>query len=65
MASRLTIELAPRDIAMGVGAVILGLGAFTWVFPMFLPPYLIYAAAGAAIGILGWFLAMLSRQGEK
>ena len=62
MASRLTIVLTPRNLAMGVGSVILGLAAFTWVFPLFLPPYMIYWVAGAAIGILGWFLFMLSRQ---
>ncbi len=62
MSSRLTINLTSRNLATGVGSVILGLAAFTWVFPMFLPPYLIYAAAGSVIGILGWFLYMLSRQ---
>lgn len=61
MASRLTVELTPRNLSTGVASVILGLAAFTWVFPMFLPTYLIHAAAGAAIGILGWFLFMLSR----
>jgi uncharacterized BrkB/YihY/UPF0761 family membrane protein len=62
MAARLTIKLSPLNIAMGVASVILGLALFTWLLPLFLPAELIYAVAGAAIGILAWFLYMLARQ---
>lgn len=62
MATKLTVKLSPLNLAMGVGAVILGLALFTWLLPLFLPPQLIYAVAGSAIGILAWFLYMLARQ---
>ena len=62
MATKLTVKLSPLNLAMGVASVILGLALFTWLLPLFLPPTLIYAVAGSAIGILGWFLYMLARQ---
>lgn len=65
MANRLSIKLSALNLAFGVGFVILSLALFTWLLPLFLPPDLIYAVAGAAIGILFWFLFLVARQGTE
>lgn len=62
MAARLTIKLTTLNLAIGVGFVVIALALFSWLLPMFLPPQMIYAITGTAIGILAWFLFMLSRQ---
>jgi len=65
MANRLSIKFSALNLAFGVGFVILSLALFTWLLPLFLPPDLIYAFAGAAIGILFWFLFLVARQGTE
>jgi uncharacterized BrkB/YihY/UPF0761 family membrane protein len=65
MTTRLSIKLSPLNLALGVGFVVVALALFTWLLPMFVPPDLIYAFAGAAIGILFWFLFLVARQGTE
>lgn len=57
----LQVRLTPFNLVVGVLFVVICLALFTWLLPMFLPAYLIHTVCGAAIGILGWFLFMLSR----
>ena len=62
---RFTLKLTGANLAFGVGFVILALALFTWLLPMLLPVELVLTMAGAAIGILFWFLFMLSRQSAE
>ncbi len=62
---RLSIRLTAVNLIIGVGFVIIALALFTWLLPMFLPPAFIHTIAGAATGILFWFIFMLSRQGAE
>ena len=41
--------------------VVVALALFGWLLPMFMPPMLIQTIAGVAVGILAWFLFLLSR----
>lgn len=62
---RLSVKLMTMNLVFGVIFVIVGLALFTWLLPMFLPAQFVLTVAGAAIGILLWFLFMLSRQGAE
>jgi len=62
---RLSVKLTTMNLVLGVVFVIVGLALFTWLLPMFLPASFVFTVAGAAIGILLWFLFMLSRQGAE
>ncbi len=64
-APRLTIKLNATNLVLGVAFVFVSLALFTWLLPMVLPPGAVYTIAGAAIGILFWFLFMLSRQSAE
>lgn len=58
---RLQVQLTPVNLVVGVVIVVLCLAVFTWLLPMFMPAYLIQTVAATMIGILAWFLFMLSR----
>ncbi len=62
---RLSVKLTTTNLIAGVAFVVVSLALFTWLLPLFLPASLVLVMAGAAIGILFWFLFMLSRQGAE
>ena len=64
-APRLSVKLTTTNLMIGVAFVFVALALFTWLLPMVLPPSAVYTIAGAAIGILFWFLFMLSRQSAE
>lgn len=64
-APRLSIKLSTVNLVIGVAFVFVALALFTWLLPMILPPTAVLTIAGAAVGILLWFLFMLSRQGAE
>lgn len=59
--AKLNVTLTPKNIAFGVGFVVLGLALFTWLLPLLLSASLIYTVAGVVVGTLVWFLFLLSR----
>jgi|JI10StandDraft_1071094.scaffolds.fasta_scaffold2900479_2 hypothetical protein len=59
--ANLQIRLTTFNLILGVLFVVVALAVFGWLLPMFMPPMLIQTIAGVAIGILAWFLFLLSR----
>lgn len=64
-APQLNVKLTTVNLVIGVVFVVVGLALFTWLLPMLLPPGLVHTLSGVAIGILAWFVFMLSRQGAE
>lgn len=64
-APRLSIKLTTFNLVIGVAFVFVALALFTWLLPLILPTPAVLTIAGAAIGILLWFLFMLSRQSAE
>ncbi|HET8728461.1 MAG TPA: hypothetical protein VFO41_13205 [Alphaproteobacteria bacterium] len=58
---RMQVKLDGRNVAIGVGFVVVSLVLFTWLLPLVLPIALVLVIAGAALGVAAWFLFMLSR----
>lgn len=63
--SRLTVKLTTANLVIGAVFVVLALALVSWLLPMVVGAQLTLTIAGAALGVLFWFLFMLSRQGAE
>lgn len=58
----LQIEFTPTNMIIGVVCVVIALALFTWLLPLIVGPQLALTVAGAAVGVLVWFLYAVSRK---